>query len=108
MITVEDFKEIERLLKLNPEIDPAVEEKQLLTYLLIIVENSIKYAHIVDLSVDMAKKLPFEYIFKFGEISGLHEANEIEEEYSIPGFNNWYKEKFGISVDEAAGGRDHV
>ena len=46
----------------------------------------------------------YQFLLQYSEIAKSWKLDRIEFELSIPGFNNYYKEIYGITVEESSNG----
>jgi len=104
VITIEDFKRIKKLLVTDGIFygSEAEELEELLKILFLLIKDSLKYRQIADLCLRMVRHMPFDFVLRLNEITEWHEINEIEWEFDIPGFNEWYKNTYHKTVEESS------
>ena len=87
-------KKIGALVKECPEIDSLLEGVHF------IAEGYNKFEQIYPMFKEIGQHLPFDLILKLNSIAGFP-IDEIEYNFAISGFDEWYKEKFGKTAEEA-------
>lgn len=95
------MEEVKKLVE-NEKLNPAVDAEDFLEYLLYLIQDSIKWNTAINYLTDAGPSLPFDAILKLNEIAGWHSIEKIEFEWKALGFNDWYKETYGITVEEAS------
>jgi len=101
MISIEVMNDVKKLLR-KGNIYFGDEADTLFTSLYFLILDALKGLQLSQLCIDNARQLPYEFILKANEILERNEINKIEFEWDVPSFNDWYKERFGITVGEAA------
>lgn len=99
---IEMIEEVKQLVE-HRDLDTADDAEEFLEYLLYLIKDSIKWHKASNYLIDSGACLPFDVILKLNEITGLYSSEEIEVEWGAPGFNDWYKETYGSTVEEASG-----
>lgn len=101
MISIEVMNDVKKLLR-KGKIYFGDEADTLFTSLYFLILDALKGLQLSQLCIDKARQLPYEFILKANEILERNEINKVEFEWDVPGFNDWFKKRFGITVEEAA------
>jgi len=101
MISIEVMNDVKKLLR-NGRIYFGDEADKLFSSLYFLILDALKGLQLSQLCIDKARQLPYEFILKANEILERNEINKVEFEWDVPGFNDWFKKRFGMTVEEAA------
>lgn len=98
---VEALEKIDELLK--DEHCQCSNADELLLQLSCLIEDAIKWSKVFGIIQNTAKRIPYDILLEINEAAQYHGIDEIECEYDVPGFNDWYKKTYGNTVEETSG-----